>query len=58
MEIDNLAICFCMLCVYACCLCTTMWLSNPGQLQDAAGNQDARGGHQIGDAPLTMCVTY
>jgi hypothetical protein len=35
-----------------------IWLSNPRYLQDAAGNQDAHGGHQIGDAHLIWRVSY
>jgi hypothetical protein len=35
-----------------------MRLPNPGLLQDAAGNQDAHGGHEIGDVRLIGCVSY
>jgi hypothetical protein len=34
----------------------TMRLPNPGQLQDAANNQDAHGGHQIGDMSNRVCL--
>jgi hypothetical protein len=36
----------------------TMQLQNSDKLQDAAGNQDAHGGHQIGDTYLIGCVFY
>jgi hypothetical protein len=39
-------------------LILAMQLPNSGYLQDAADNQDAHGGHEIGDAYLIGCVSY
>jgi hypothetical protein len=40
-------------------LLLAMRLPNPGYLQDAVSNQDARGGgHQIGDMRLIGRVSY
>jgi hypothetical protein len=37
---------------------STIWLPNLGWLQDAIGDQDVYGGHQIGDTRLIRYVSY
>jgi hypothetical protein len=58
MEIDNLAICFCMLCVYLCSLCRYNAAIKSRLAPGCSRQPGCPWGHQIGDMRLTGCVSY
>jgi hypothetical protein len=58
MEIDNLVICFYMLCPYVYCLCRYNAAAKSYITLGCSQQPGSHGGHQIGDARLIGCVSY